>query len=105
MFTLGSLTDAAAADIVSTAPWINIAVDTGAGATAWPEEATYGTPLETSRGLKFRTATGEVVESGSDYRVVGTDAWGQKLVMTGVPAPVGKPRLSVGEVTAKGGGR
>ena len=51
-------------------PWIKIAVDTGAGATAWPENATYGQTLKTSRGMQFRTATGEIVDVGKDYHVM-----------------------------------
>ena len=92
-----------ATDETTNAEWVKIAVDTGAGATAWPEHATYGTKLKTSRGMQFRTATGEIVDAGMDYHVAGWDAWGQKLGMKGVLAPVCKPLLSVGEVTTKGG--
>eukprot|EP00974_Lingulodinium_polyedra_P083308 8064489-Lingulodinium_polyedra.AAC.1 len=53
--------------------WIKISVDTGAGSTAWPEEASYGVEHERDTDLKFRTATGEIVPAGCGYTVTGCD--------------------------------
>ena len=83
--------------------WVKLAVDTGAGATTWPDRISFGKSLGTNRGLEFRTATGEIIPSGEDHVVEGADEYGQVLRIKGVKAPVCKPLLSVGEVTDKGG--
>ena len=44
--------------------WIKIGVDTGAGKTAWLQSVTYGNRILGDVDLTFRTATGELVESG-----------------------------------------
>ena len=45
--------------------WIKIGVDTGAGKTAWPQSVIYGKKLRGHVDLTFRTATGELVKSGT----------------------------------------
>eukprot|EP00974_Lingulodinium_polyedra_P043749 4200074-Lingulodinium_polyedra.AAC.1 len=50
----------------------------------------------------FKTATGEVVDSGGRFRVVGSSEWGSPFGPQGWLAPVRKPLLSVGEVVGKG---
>ena len=83
--------------------WVRIGVDTGAGKTAWPADAGYGEEIPGGNGPAFRTATGEIVQSGPHVCVEGRDEWGTNIRMRGVKAPVCKPLLSVGECTTMGG--
>ena len=83
--------------------WIKIGVDTRAGKTAWPQSITYGKTIPGDSYLTFRTATGELVKAGKRSHVEGCDDWGSNIRVRGVPAPVCKPLLSVGEYTTMGG--
>ena len=98
-FDLGSYAAAASA---APADWICVNVDSGAGATVWPETSHYGEEKPATRRLTCRTATGEFVESGSQLVVTGTDAWGQRLKLSGHKAAVHKPLASAGEITSRG---
>ena len=76
-------------------------VDTGAGASAWPSDWS-AKPLSSSRGIRFRTATGEYVEGGRDVQVTATDEYDQKVRFKAVATGVHKPLLSAGEIVDKG---
>ena len=95
-FDLGSYAAAASA---APADWICMNVDSGAGATVWPETSHYGEEKPATRRLTCRTATGEFVESGSRLAVTGTDAWGRRLKLSGHKAAV--HNASAGEITSR----
>ena len=64
---------------------------------------TYGKKLPGHVDLTFRTANGELVNSGERLYVEGCDDWEVNLRVRGVHAPVCKPLLFVGEYTTMGG--
>ena len=76
-------------------------VDTGAGASAWPA-GWPAKPYGSSRGIRFRTATGEYVEGGRDVQITATDEYDQRVRFKAVATGVHKPLLSAGEVTDNG---
>ena len=81
--------------------WTGITFDSGAGASVIP----HGWPahdVPNSRGLRFRTATGEKLQGGNDAILYGTDCKGRSLALRGCRAPVSAPLLSDGECVAKG---
>ena len=82
---------------------IKIGVDTGAGKTAWPQSATYGKRSRGDVDLTFRTATGELVNSGRRLCVEGCDHWRVNPRVRGVQATVCKQLLSVGKHIMMGG--
>jgi hypothetical protein len=100
-FDLGSYAAAASMN-AAPANWICVNVDSGAGATVWPENSRYGEEKPATRRLTCRTATGEFVESGNQLVVTGTDAWGRRLKLSGHKAAVHKPLASAGEITSRG---
>ena len=82
--------------------WLRLLLDSGCARTVFPQDADYGvsSPSKHPRVL-LKTASGEVMESGDDYRVYGTDEQEAAVRLNGVLAPVRKPLVSTGAVTGK----
>ena len=81
--------------------WLKMNFDTGSAGTVFPLEEKGGEQLPGEDGPTYKTATGELIDSGPGYRVQGESEWGQNLSVKGRRAPVHKPLLSGGEVSEK----
>ena len=82
--------------------WIRINFDSGAGWSAFPADADYGDISGPPAKIRLKTASGEILEGGSSYRVEGTDEYGESIGVNGIKAPVHKPLASAGRITDKG---
>ena len=65
-------------------------------------DAEYGKEGEAREPIKMKTASGEICETGCNYKVCGKGEWGEFLKVPGVNAPVHKPLTSAGAVADKG---
>ena len=81
--------------------WIKLNLDTGSAGTVFPMEHEHAEELEGKDGPVYKTATGELIDSGPGIKVHGENEWGQALTIRGRKAPVHKPLLSGGEVAEK----
>ncbi len=66
--------------------------------------AAYGVEGEMSEPIKMKTASGEIVETGGKYQLLGKGEWGESLRLPGLKAPIHKPLAAAGAVTDKGSG-
>jgi len=82
--------------------WIRMNLDTGCARSVYPMDAEYGKEGEAREPIKMKTASGEICETGCNYRVCGKGEWGEFLRVPGVKAPVHKPLTSAGAVADKG---
>ena len=81
--------------------WLEMTLDSGAGATVYPFSAP-ALDTGTSRSLRFQTATGERLKSGPDCLVQGRSEGGATVAFRGCRADVRQPLVSVGDVTDQG---
>ena len=81
--------------------WLKMNLDTGSAGTVFPMEQEGGEELRGEDGPTYKTATGELIDSGPSLRMSGRNEWGQALTIRGRKAPVHKPLLSGGEVAEK----
>jgi len=82
--------------------WVKHNLDTGSAKTVYPLDFQHGSLSEADQSYRFKTATGEVIDSAEGIRVKGKDQYQQKLEFKGVRAPVHKPLVAAGEVTDLG---
>jgi len=82
--------------------WLRLTLDTGAAASVFPKEATYGEYIpqkQSGKPPRFRTATGELISADTRRRVRGVGEWGQRVGYSGWDTEVRKPLIAAGEVT------
>ena len=81
--------------------WLEMTLDSGAGATVYPFAAP-AIETGTTRSLRFQTATGERLRSGPDCLVQGQSENNATVAFRGCRADVRQPLISVGDVTDQG---